>query len=88
MYCQNCGKEVNDNAVVCVHCGCVVNREALNKSLEEDKTSVGLAILSFLIPLFGWIYGGVRYKEYPKSSKVYIECGLISFIIWLIFIMI
>ena len=22
MFCQHCGKEVNDNAVVCVHCGC------------------------------------------------------------------
>ena len=26
MYCSNCGAEVNDNAVVCVKCGCAVNQ--------------------------------------------------------------
>ena len=24
MYCRNCGAEVNDNAVVCVKCGCIL----------------------------------------------------------------
>ena len=26
MYCSNCGAEINDNAVVCVKCGCAVKR--------------------------------------------------------------
>ena len=26
MYCSNCGAEINDNAVVCVKCGCAVNK--------------------------------------------------------------
>ena len=25
MFCNKCGKEVNYEAVVCVHCGCAVN---------------------------------------------------------------
>ena len=25
MFCHNCGKEVNDDAVVCIHCGCALN---------------------------------------------------------------
>ncbi len=24
MFCSNCGKEINDNAVVCIHCGVAV----------------------------------------------------------------
>ncbi|MFI3283104.1 MAG: TM2 domain-containing protein [Rikenellaceae bacterium] len=24
MYCKNCGKEINNRAVICVHCGCSV----------------------------------------------------------------
>ena len=28
MFCSNCGAEVNENAVVCVKCGCAVNRTA------------------------------------------------------------
>ncbi|MGN0091903.1 MAG: NINE protein [Alistipes sp.] len=39
MFCPNCGAEVNDNAVVCVKCGCALpkgNAEVdLNKS-EKD----------------------------------------------------
>ena len=25
MFCQHCGAQINDNAVVCVKCGCAVN---------------------------------------------------------------
>jgi len=25
MFCKKCGKEINDEAVVCVGCGCAVN---------------------------------------------------------------
>ena len=25
MFCQHCGAEINDNAVICVKCGCAVN---------------------------------------------------------------
>lgn len=25
MYCKRCGKEIDDHAVICVHCGCQVN---------------------------------------------------------------
>ena len=28
MYCSNCGAQINDNAVVCVKCGCAVNSPA------------------------------------------------------------
>ena len=27
MFCSNCGAEINDNAVVCVKCGCAVNNQ-------------------------------------------------------------
>ena len=50
-YCNNCGKEVDDNAVICPSCGCAV----ASKNVEVDKPSTGLNILSFLIPLVGLI---------------------------------
>lgn len=84
MYCQKCGKEINDDAVVCVHCGCAVNQAAFNQTAGMDKANVGLVILSFLFPLFGWIYGGIRYKDYPNSSKTYIGWGIGGFVFGLI----
>lgn len=32
MYCSNCGKEIDDKAVVCVHCGC----ETKNLNKKND----------------------------------------------------
>jgi len=32
MYCKNCGKEIDDKAIVCVHCG--VETKNMNK---KDK---------------------------------------------------
>ncbi len=34
MFCHNCGKEIADNAVVCVHCG--VETKNLNKTNEKS----------------------------------------------------
>lgn len=32
MYCKNCGKEIDDKAVVCVNCGCQIkNMDAKNR---------------------------------------------------------
>ena len=31
MFCSKCGKEINDEAVVCVHCGCAT------KNLKEEN---------------------------------------------------
>lgn len=36
---------------------------------QEDKASVGLCILSFLIPLVGWILYFVKRKDTPVKAK-------------------
>ncbi len=33
MFCSKCGKEINDEAVVCIHCGCAT----ANMQKEENK---------------------------------------------------
>lgn len=30
MYCSNCGKEIDDNAVLCINCGCITDNKRLN----------------------------------------------------------
>ena len=35
MFCQNCGAEINDNAVVCIKCGCAVNGAKLHQEKES-----------------------------------------------------
>lgn len=81
MFCQKCGKEINDEAVICIHCGCAVNSKPNTYKIanEDDKKSVGLNVLSFFIPLFGWIYGGINHKTYPIKAKGCIVSAFIGF---------
>ena len=47
MYCSNCGAEINDNAVVCVKCGCAVNQPkqaVLNGSSKDWLVTTLLCI--------------------------------------------
>ncbi len=35
-YCRECGKEINENAVVCIHCGCQV-KEIKNVDTKPNR---------------------------------------------------
>lgn len=74
-YCNNCGKEVSDNAVVCPFCGCAV----ASKNVEVDKPSTGLNILSFLIPLVGLILYLSWQNSTPIKAKAVGKWALIGF---------
>ena len=62
MFCKNCGKEINDNAVICPVCGVATDKFAEN-TVASQKTTNGMAvagfICSFFIPLLGWIFCGI-----------------------------
>ena len=52
-----------------------------NTMPQEEKANVGLAILSFLIPLAGLIIFIVHKDKKPKTAKASGICALVSFII-------
>ncbi len=66
MFCKNCGKEINDNAVVCPHCGVQVSnvQTTSNASSNENNTIaiVGF-VFAFLMPLVGLICSCIGYKK-------------------------
>ena len=45
-YCSHCGKEVNKEAVVCVHCGCSIKSTS---SISVDGDGLKLVIQIFMI---------------------------------------
>lgn len=53
----------------------------LNTQPKEEKASVGLAILSFIIPLAGLIIFLTKKDTKPKTAKVSGICALVSFLI-------
>ena len=77
-FCSKCGKEINNEAVICPHCGCAVET-AQKKPGSTDEVNAGLVILSVLFPIFGIIYWAVVHKETPKKGKA---CGVAALITW------
>lgn len=73
-FCSNCGKEVSDQAVVCPHCGCAVQNDAL------DVPSMGLNILSLFFPLIGLILYLVFRDKTPRKAAAVGKFALIGFI--------
>ena len=47
MYCTNCGKEIDDKAVVCIHCGVAINDSS------SSKKFVTSLLLCFFLGGFG-----------------------------------
>ncbi len=79
-YCSNCGKEVNENAVVCVHCGCAINTSVQKISATGDAPDTGMAVLGFFIPLVGLILYLMWQNKYPLKAKSAGKGALIGFI--------
>lgn len=76
MFCKHCGKEINDNAVVCVHCGCAVS-ERYNEPDPNAPANGWLVFLSFIVPLFGIIYGCIEQSRGRKrAGKAYLAAAM------------
>lgn len=92
-YCPNCGSEItevamNENAVVETPQVNNVNQPVVNNVVAEDKTNVLLVVLSWFIPLVGFILFFTMKKTSPKTAKASGLCALISAIISLVFVII
>ncbi len=81
MYCENCGREIDDNAVICPHCGVAVGRKA-NQSVEQGNTLaiVGF-VLSFFIALAGLICSIIGYKKSKNEGAPHQGLALAGIII-------
>lgn len=69
MYCKNCGKEIDDNAVVCPHCG-VAQKDGLTATIDgiQDSGSIGWGILGCCVPIIGLILYLVWKDTKPKTA--------------------
>ena len=65
MFCYNCGKEIDDKAVICVHCGCSMTK----KASAADAPSTGFAVLGFLVPIVGLILYLIYEGKQPLRAK-------------------
>ncbi len=80
-FCTHCGKEINEEAVVCIHCGCATqNTRSYNTPMQtKDNANAGLVILCVLFPIVGLILWAVTRDDSPRSASTYGKAALISF---------
>ena len=84
MFCSKCGKEVNDEAVVCIHCGCAIENKKASTANSNDAPSTGLALLGFFIPLVGLILYLINKDTAPLKAKSAGKGALIGFCVSLV----
>ena len=87
-FCKNCGQEIDDNAVVCVHCG--VAQQAAKPEVV-DNGGFGWGLLGCCIPIVGLILFLVWKDNKPKSAKAAGIGALVSVgisVVWYILMMV
>ncbi len=84
MYCRQCGKPLEEQALFCAHCGESVSPQAVPPvtvapPAKEDKGSVGIGILCFFFPLLALILHFAYEDKNPKRAKA-AAIGGVSFV--------
>ena len=66
MFCPHCGKEINNNADICLGCGRSVKSI---KKAEKDSGNAGWWWLGFFFPLIGFILWLVWTGDTPMRAR-------------------
>ena len=69
VFCRNCGREIDEKAVICPHCGVPQAGVNGNTVLQEDSGSIGWGVLGFFIPIVGLVLFLVWKDTKPKCAK-------------------
>jgi len=81
MFCKNCGKEINENAAVCIHCGCAVEKKQEEKpEFQESKKGMGV-LLGLFLGIIGLIIGICIYPANTTARSTFIKGWGIAFAI-------
>ena len=79
-YCTNCGKEIDEKAVICVHCGCAVANQTPEVQNGNDTNPVLFGLLGALVPVAGLILFILWKNTSPKRAKA---AGIGALIGWI-----
>lgn len=79
MFCPKCGKEIEDDAVVCVHCGRSLEAKKENKAeYNESKTAIGV-VMGLFLGVIGLVIGLCMYPEGTIARKTFLKAWGITF---------
>lgn len=76
-FCKNCGKEIDDKAVICPHCGV----PQTTQPQVVDNGGFGWGLLGCCIPIVGLILFLVWKDTKPKTAKAAIIGAIVGIVI-------
>ncbi len=76
-FCKNCGKEIDDKAVICPHCGV----SQTTQPQVVDNGGFGWGLLGCCIPIVGLILFLVWKDTKPKTAKAAIIGAIVGIVI-------
>lgn len=79
-FCKNCGREIDDKAVVCPGCGVAQN----NAPAPVDNGGFGWGLLGCCIPIVGLILFLVWKDQKPNTAKAAGIGALVSVCIYIV----
>ena len=82
MFCNSCGKEISDNAAVCINCGVATTNLTLNQKIDNPSNLAGVASCCF--PIVGLILYFMWKDEKPKSAKLVCNWMIGGIIAWIV----
>ena len=77
VHCRECGEMISESAPTCPKCGASQNTQQAN----GIKAKTGICILSFFIPIVGWVLYFVKKANEPEAAKKYGMWGIIGFVV-------
>ncbi len=80
MFCQKCGGEIPNEAVVCKHCGCAVKNMHEEDKYNKSKTGIGV-LFELLLGIIGLIIGICIYPVGSKARQTFMRGWGITFAI-------
>ncbi len=75
MFCKNCGQQLDDNAVVCPHCGVATDNFKAAPAQQSAPVN-GYAIAGLVLGLIGFFGGGYLFCIVPLLGVIFSGIGL------------
>ena len=94
-FCTHCGNEVNDDAVICVKCGCAISKEKVDEvTSKKDETKTTMCLIAFILNILSTISLGAfiiplawcipmtirSYKMYKGEKEITTDFGVCELI--------
>ena len=80
MFCGNCGREIDNKAVICPHCG-VATKGGSAPATQGNTIAIVGFVFSFFIALVGLICSIIGYKKAKNEGAPYGGLALAGIII-------